>query len=61
MVVTVQKDGQSVDATSILNLLSLAAPSGTELVLSATGAKADEALDALASLFGDGFEMVYAH
>jgi phosphocarrier protein HPr len=58
--VTVQKGGQSADATSIIDLLSLAAPSGTELVLSATGADADEALDALASLFGDKFEMAYA-
>jgi phosphocarrier protein HPr len=58
--VTVQKGNQSADATSILDLLSLAAPPGTELVLSATGADADEALDALASLFGDKFEIVYA-
>jgi phosphocarrier protein HPr len=59
--VQVQKGGQSVDAASLLDLLSLAAPSGTVLVLSATGIEADEALDALASLFSDEFEMVYAH
>jgi phosphocarrier protein HPr len=58
--VTVRKGGQSVNAASILDLLLLAVPFGTELVLSATGADADEALDALAGLFADKFEMVYA-
>ena len=58
--VTVQKGSQAVDAANILGLLSLAAPSGAELVLSATGVEADEALDALARLFGDQFETAYA-
>ena len=57
----VQKGGQSVNATSILGLLSLAALSGTELILSARGAEADEAVDALASLFCEEFEMAYAN
>jgi phosphotransferase system HPr (HPr) family protein len=58
--VIVQKGSRSTNATSIVGLLSLAAPSGTELVLSATGAEADEALDALAHLFCEEFEMVYS-
>jgi phosphotransferase system HPr (HPr) family protein len=58
--VTVRKGSQSVNAASVLDLLSLDAPSGTELVLFATGADADEALDALANLFRGEFEMVYA-
>jgi phosphocarrier protein HPr len=49
--VTVQRGNQSVSAASILELLSLAASPGTELVLSATGAEAQEALDAVAGLF----------
>jgi len=43
-----------------LGLLSLAAHSGTELVLSATGPEAEDALDAVVSLFREKFEMGYA-
>jgi len=58
--VVVHKGNRSTNAASIFGLLSLAANSGTELVLSATGADAEEALDAVASLFHEEFEMVYA-
>ena len=48
--VTLHKDGQAEDATSILGLISLAATPGTSLILSATGPEAQEAVAAVASL-----------
>lgn len=57
--VTVQKNGQTANASSILDLMSLAATQGTELVLSAKGPNATEALDALARLFANEFEILY--
>ncbi len=58
--VVVHKDNRSTSATSLLGLLSLASPSGTKLVLSATGAEAEQALDAVASLFREEFATAYA-
>lgn len=55
--VTVQKGTQFVDARSVIDLLSLAAPQGTELVLSATGADAEEALAAVVGLFDDARDL----
>lgn len=49
--VMVKKGTQSIDAASIFGLLSLAATHGTELVLTATGIDARDALDAVAVLF----------
>jgi phosphocarrier protein len=57
--VTVQKGSQAVDASSILDLMSLAASQGTELVLSATGPDAVEVLEALVRLFADEFGVSY--
>ena len=54
--VTVQKGTQSSDAASIFGLLSLAATYGTELVLTATGVDAQDALDAVAVLFAADFQ-----
>ena len=54
--VTVRKGSQSVDAASILELLSLAAAPGAELILSAAGAEAEEALQAVAGLCSGAFE-----
>jgi phosphocarrier protein HPr len=51
--VRVVGNGQIVDAASILGLLSLAAIPGTELVLSAKGPTADEALEDIANVFAD--------
>jgi phosphocarrier protein HPr len=48
--VTLHKDGQAEDATSVLGLLSLAATPGTTLMLAATGPEAQEAMAAVASL-----------
>ena len=55
--VMIQKGSQVADAASILDLLSLAATQGTELVLSATGAEAEEALEAVAGLFSGKTEL----
>ena len=49
--VTIQKGAQSVNAGSVMDLLLLAATQGTELVLTATGAEAEEALAAVVGLF----------
>ena len=49
--VMIQKGGQSADASSILDLVSLAATQGTELVLTATGPEAEESLEAMVGLF----------
>ncbi len=57
--VMVHKNGQSANGASILELLSLAATQGTELVLSARGPNAQEALDALARLFANDFDILY--
>ena len=54
--VLVQKGAQSIDAASIFGLLSLAATHGTELVLTATGADAQDAVDAVAGLFATDFQ-----
>ncbi len=57
--VTIHRNGQSVDAASILDLLSLGATQGTELLLSAKGRQANEVIEALAQLFDAEFEVDY--
>ncbi len=54
--VTVTREGQSVDARSIMGLMMLGAGIGSVLELSAEGSQADEALDALCALVSDRFE-----
>ena len=54
--VTVTREGQSVDARSIMGLMMLGAGIGSVLELSAEGPQADEALDALCALVSDRFE-----
>jgi phosphocarrier protein HPr len=54
--IEIVKDGERFDGKSILSLMTLAAEQGTELVLRADGPDAEEALDALAELFGRGFD-----
>lgn len=58
--VTIRRGSQTLDAASILDLLLLAASQGTELVLSASGSEAEEALDAVARLLDDEPEMAIA-
>ncbi|MCY2988756.1 MAG: HPr family phosphocarrier protein [Planctomycetota bacterium] len=55
---TIQKNGQSQPATSVLGLLSLAVAQGTKLVLSATGPEAQQALEAVAMVCA-GDEVAY--
>ena len=53
--ITVHSGGMEADAKSILDLLTLAAPQGTELRLRAQGSDAAEAVSALSRLFEDMF------
>lgn len=54
--VTVSKDGQTVDARSIMGLMMLAAAPGCCIDIAAEGAQAGEALDALTKLVADRFD-----
>lgn len=47
---------QQADAKSILDILSLAAPQGTEICIKASGSDASEALEQISQLFHDKFE-----
>jgi phosphocarrier protein len=51
----VVKDGQSVDGTSIMGLMTLAAAPGSSIELTAEGPEAEAAMDALARLIESGF------
>ena len=53
--VRVVKDGQSVEGTSIMGLMTLAAAPGSMIGLEAEGPEAEAALDALARLIEEGF------
>jgi phosphotransferase system HPr (HPr) family protein len=59
--VMIQKGSQFADAASILDLLTLAATQGTELVLTATGPEAEQALEAVAGLFSCETELAGCH
>ena len=54
--VTVSKDGATVDARSIMGLMMLAAGPGSQIVIHADGAEADEAVEALSELVANRFE-----
>jgi phosphocarrier protein HPr len=53
--VKVTRGGETVDGTSIMGLMMLAAAIGTSVTVRATGPEAGEALDALAALVADRF------
>ena len=53
--VTVAKDGEEVDAKSILGVLLLAASQGTRVVIRSDGADEEQALQAVADLIADRF------
>ncbi len=53
--ITVSKDGQSVEARSIMGLMLLAASLGTEVEISAKGEYAKEALTAILALIKANF------
>ena len=54
--VRVTKDGQSVDARSIMGLMMLAAAPGSEIGIEAQGEQAEAAVEALAELVAGKFE-----
>lgn len=58
-VTILKKDGPTANAASILELISLAATQGTELIVTASGSQAELVLDALGGLFASEFESVY--
>jgi len=53
--IQIAKDGLVVDAKSVLELLMLAAECGSELIVTASGDDADEAVKALATLVDGRF------
>jgi phosphocarrier protein len=54
--IEIVRDGERYNGKSILALMTLAAEQGTTLVLRADGPDAEEAVEALAELFGRGFD-----
>ncbi len=54
--VTLSIEGHKVDAKSMLDLMTLAATFGTELLLEATGSDAESAVEAIGGLFDSNFE-----
>jgi phosphotransferase system HPr (HPr) family protein len=52
------KENQRVDGKSIIEILTLGAAPGTNLIIEATGPDAETALDALAELFATKFAEV---
>jgi phosphotransferase system HPr (HPr) family protein len=59
--VMIQKGSQFANAASVLDLLSLAATHGTELVLTATGVEAEEVLEAVVGLFDGKIDLASCH
>ena len=53
--VTITKEGERVDGKSILEILSLGAPNGTELEIEASGPDAEMAVEALVELIQQDF------
>lgn len=56
--VTVTREGETVNADSIMELLMLGAGRGVEVSIAAEGADAEAAVDALAALVECGFDEV---
>jgi phosphocarrier protein HPr len=54
-IIRVSREDQEVDGESIMDLMMLAAGIGSSIDVSAAGARAGEALDALAALVADRF------
>ncbi len=54
--ISVERNGQSVAGRSIMGLMMLAASLGTDIVVSAEGADAEAALDAIQTLVENKFE-----
>jgi phosphocarrier protein len=56
--ITLSRDGEQVQADSIMELLMLAAGPGAKVTIHAEGADAQDALDALSKLVEAGFDEV---
>lgn len=56
--ITLARNGDEVDAKSIMGLMTLAAARGTVLTLIAEGTDAETAVDSLSQLIADGFEEI---
>lgn len=54
--ITVEKDGEEVDAKSILGVLLLAAAQGSQVTIRCDGADEKEALDAVTGLIANRFD-----
>jgi phosphocarrier protein HPr len=55
------REGRRVEASSIMDLLTLGAAQGTELILEAEGLDAEEAVEALVKLVESGFPIEEAN
>lgn len=53
--ITVEKEGEEVDAKSILGVLLLAAPQGSRVTIRCDGADEQEAMSAVTELIADRF------
>jgi len=53
--VVVEKEGIEVNAKSIMGLLMLAAPKGTQILVKVSGEDAEQALSRIGELINDGF------
>ena len=53
--VTIEKDGNEVNGKSIMGLLMLAAPQGSEIIVTVSGKDAEEAMETIGTLINDGF------
>ncbi len=53
--VTIAKDGDEVNGKSIMGLLMLAAPQGSIITVTVSGADAPEAIKVIGTLINDGF------
>ncbi|PLX86018.1 MAG: HPr family phosphocarrier protein [Desulfuromonas sp.] len=53
--VFIEKDGMEVNGKSIMGILMLAAPQGSQIAVAVSGADSGEALAAIGELIDDGF------
>jgi phosphocarrier protein HPr len=53
--VAIERNGRKVNAKSIMGVMMLAAGKGAKVTLETDGPQEDEAMDAIAALFGDYF------
>lgn len=55
--VMIHYEEKQVNATSMIDLLTLAAPQGAELLFQATGADSQQAIQAIETLFAEGLDV----